>query len=211
MKKLILAAAFMMVSVAGFAQASLGIKAGYKTSLGLDQNWQSVQGLGESFRKDVSQGFNVGLMSRFGYRVYAQIEALYSYQKTAYNALDGGNVIAGETFEEHSLEVPVMFGAKLVETRNFNLRLMVGPTFCFNLGDTPADFASWDFNKRTVSFGLDCGIGVDIWVFAIDLRYKLLQQSYDYTFNSQALNTSPINAFEVSLGWKFFDTTKGRR
>ena len=150
-------------------------------------------------------------MSRFGYRVYAQIEALYSYQKTAYNALDGGNVIAGDTFEEHSLEVPVMFGAKLVETRNFNLRLMVGPTFCFNLGDTPADFASWDFNKRTVSFGLDCGIGVDIWVFAIDLRYKLLQQSYDYTFNSQALNTSPINAFEVSLGWKFFDTTKGRR
>lgn len=207
MKKFCLTAVLLLSAITAFSQVSLGIKAGYKTSLGLDQNWDAVQSLGESFHKDVSQGFNVGLMSRFGYRVYGQLEVLYSYQNTAYS--DG--IRNPETIAEHSIEVPVMFGAKLVETRHFNLRLMLGPTFCFNLGDTQLDYASWDVNKRTVSFGLDCGIGMDIWVFAIDFRYKLLQQSYDYSINSVSLNTSPINAFEISLGWKFFDTTKTRR
>ncbi len=207
MKKFLVLLTLFAVTTCSFAQVAFGVKGGYKTSLGMDENWDAVQSLGESFNKDVSQGFNVGLMSRFGYRVYAQIEALYSYQSTTYS--DG--VSAPETLIEHGIEVPVMFGAKLIETRLFNLRLMAGPTFCFNLGEDGQFVGSWSADRRTVAFGLDCGLGVDIWVFAIDFRYKLVQPTYKYHLNDITLNTSPVNAFEVSLGIKFFDHTNRRR
>ena len=54
----------------------------------------------------------------------------------------------------------------------------------------------------------DCGIGMDVWVFSIDARYRLVQPGYAYSIDEMKLNTSPINSFEVSLGWKFFDKTK---
>lgn len=210
MKKLVLAVLMLTIaSASAFSQAAFGIKGGYKTSLGLDETWSSINFENANIKKDISRGFNAGLFARFGYRVYGQLEVLYSYQKYDYTSIED-NASTTSTFLEHGLEVPVLFGAKLVSTRNFNLRLMVGPTFVFNLTDqSKLPYAEGiQTTKNVVAFGLDCGLGIDVWIFTLDLRYKLVQQSYDYSFESIAINTNPNNAFEVSLGIKFFDYTK---
>ena len=89
---------------------------------------------------------------------------------------------------------------------------MVGPTFNFNLNEEGAIVSETvDAEPRICAVGLDCGIGMDVWVFSIDARYRLVQPSYEYSYENVELNSSPINSFEVSLGWKFFDKTNKKK
>jgi hypothetical protein len=159
-------------------------------------------------------GFDVGVMLRFGYRFYGQIEANYNFVSSL-NSIgqmveDNWNGVPTQQYlTQQSINIPVMAGVKLFENKNFNLRLMVGPTFNFNIGQNGAIQAEGvDSELKTCSFGLDCGLGVDIWVFALDLRYRLVQPGYAYKVDEMVLNTNPLNSFEISLGWKIFDKTK---
>jgi hypothetical protein len=220
MKKLIIIASLLVVSLAASAQVAFGIKAGFVTSLGFEEDWKTINTENLTIKSDQAYGFDVGLMLRLGYRFYAQIETNYHFVSSLNqvgtnigNTFNGGPV---QEVTQHSINVPVLAGVKLVETRNFNLRLMVGPTFNFNLTpeseiaglDKALAVKGVDSDKRICSFGLDCGIGMDVWVFSIDARYRLVQPGYAYSIDEMKLNTSPINSFEVSLGWKFFDKTK---
>jgi hypothetical protein len=220
MKKLIIIASLLVVSLAASAQVAFGIKAGFVTSLGFEEDWKTINTENLAIKSDQAYGFDVGLMLRLGYRFYAQIETNYHFVSSLNqvgtnigNTFNGGPV---QEVTQHSINVPVLAGVKLVETRNFNLRLMVGPTFNFNLTpeseiaglDNALALKGVDSDKRICSFGLDCGIGMDVWVFSIDARYRLVQPGYAYSIDEMKLNTSPINSFEVSLGWKFFDKTK---
>lgn len=213
MKKLFVIASLVFVSVAASAQVAFGIKAGFVTSLGFEEDWSAINMDNLKMRTDQAYGFDAGLMLRLGYRFYGQIEANYHFVSSL-NQIGtniGNTFIGGEKkkVEEHAINVPVMAGVKIVETRNFNLRLMAGPTFNFNIENSGNELPlGVNADKRVCSFGLDCGIGIDVWVFAIDARYRLVQPGYAYKVNDMVLNTSPINSFEVSLGWKFFDTTK---
>lgn len=220
MKKLIVIASLLVVSLAASAQVAFGIKAGFVTSLGFEEDWKTINTENLTIKSDQAYGFDVGLMLRLGYRFYAQIETNYHFVSSLNQVgTNIGNTFNGEPVQEvtqHSINVPVLAGVKLVETRNFNLRLMVGPTFNFNLTpeseiaglDNSLAKSGVDSDKRICSFGLDCGIGMDVWVFSIDARYRLVQPGYAYSIDEMKLNTSPINSFEVSLGWKFFDKTK---
>ena len=214
MKKYFIIAAMALVSLSASAQVAFGIKAGFVTSLGFEQNWSAINFDNLKIKTDQAYGFNAGLMLRVGYRFYGQIEANYNFV-TSLNSIgqaveDTWNGVPTEQqLTEQSINIPVMAGVKLVETKNFNLRLMVGPTFNFNIGKNGAIQASGvDSELKTCSFGLDCGIGMDIWVFSLDARYRLVQPGYAYKVEDMVLNTSPINSFEVSLGWKIFDKTK---
>ncbi len=220
MKKFFLIVSFVLLSVVASAQVAFGVKAGFVSSLGFEQDWKTLNIENLILKADQAYGFDVGLMLRLGYRFYGQVEANYHFVSSLNqigtniaNTFNGGEI---QQVKEHSINVPVMAGVKLVDTKNFNLRLMVGPTFNFNL--TPAaetqglenslEQGGVDSSKRICSFGLDCGLGMDIWVFSIDARYRLVQPGYAFSINEIQLNTSPINSFEISLGWKFFDTTK---
>ena len=200
------------MSLSASAQVAFGIKAGFVSSLGFDQNWTfNAENL--KIKTDQAYGFDAGLMLRAGYRFYGQVELNYhfvsSLNEIGQMVEDTFNGKKSQTITEQSINIPVMAGVKLVETKNFNLRLMVGPTFNFNIGKNGAIQASGVASGlKTCSFGLDCGIGMDIWVFSLDARYRLVQPGYAYKVEDMVLNTSPINSFEVSLGWKIFDKTK---
>lgn len=214
MKKYFVIAAMALVSLSASAQVAFGIKAGFVTSLGFEQNWSAINFDNLKIKTDQAYGFDAGLMLRVGYRFYGQLEANYhfvsSLNSIGQSVEDTWNGVPTEQqLTEQSINIPVMAGVKLVETKNFNLRLMVGPTFNFNIGKNGAIKASGvDSELKTCSFGLDCGIGMDIWVFSLDARYRLVQPGYAYKVEDMVLNTSPINSFEVSLGWKIFDKTK---
>ena len=70
MKKFFVFIMFLSITTVSFAQFTIGIKSGYNTSLGFDMNWNFDSQRG-SISKDLSNGFNIGLMTRFGGRVYA--------------------------------------------------------------------------------------------------------------------------------------------
>jgi len=214
MKKYFVIAAMALVSLSASAQVAFGIKAGCVSSLGFEQDWSSVNFDNLTIKTDQAYGFDVGVMLRFGYRFYGQIEANYNFVSSL-NSIgqmveDNWNGVPTQQYlTQQSINIPVMAGVKLFETKNFNLRLMVGPTFNFNIGQNGAIQAEGvDSELRTCSFGLDCGLGVDIWVFALDLRYRLVQPGYAYKVDEMVLNTNPLNSFEISLGWKIFDKTK---
>lgn len=212
MKKYFIIAALALVSLSASAQVAFGIKAGFVSSLGFDQNWTfNAENL--KIKTDQAYGFDAGLMLRAGYRFYGQLELNYhfvsSLNEIGQMVEDTFNGKKSQTITEQSINIPVMAGVKLVDTKNFNLRLMVGPTFNFNIGkDGALSMDGVDSKLNICSFGLDCGIGMDIWVFSLDARYRLVQPGYTYKINEVTMNTNPVNSFEVSLGWKIFDYTK---
>lgn len=212
MKKYLIIAALALVSLSASAQVAFGIKAGFVSSLGFDQNWTfNAENL--KIKTDQAYGFDAGLMLRAGYRFYGQVELNYhfvsSLNEIGQMVEDTFNGKKSQTITEQSINIPVMAGVKLVDTKNFNLRLMVGPTFNFNIGkDGALSMDGVDSKLNICSFGLDCGIGMDIWVFSLDARYRLVQPGYTYKINEVTMNTNPVNSFEVSLGWKIFDYTK---
>ncbi|MEE0972567.1 MAG: outer membrane beta-barrel protein [Paludibacteraceae bacterium] len=212
MKKYFIIAALALVSLSASAQVAFGIKAGFVSSLGFDQNWTfNAENL--KIKTDQAYGFDAGLMLRAGYRFYGQVELNYhfvsSLNEIGQMVEDTFNGKKSQTITEQSINIPVMAGVKLVDTKNFNLRLMVGPTFNFNIGkDGALSMDGVDSKLNICSFGLDCGIGMDIWVFSLDARYRLVQPGYTYKINEVTMNTNPVNSFEVSLGWKIFDYTK---
>ena len=212
MKKYFIIAALALVSLSASAQVAFGIKAGFVSSLGFDESWDYHPEL-LTIKADQAYGFDAGIMLRAGYRFYGQVEINYhflsSLNQIGSNINDKFYGRESQQLTEQSINIPVMAGVKLVETKNFNLRLMVGPTFNFNIGkDGALATKGVDSDLNICSFGLDCGLGIDVWVFSIDARYRLVQPGYTYKINEVALNTSPINSFEVSLGWKIFDYTK---
>ena len=212
MKKYFIIAALALVSLSASAQVAFGIKAGFVSSLGFDQNWTfNAENL--KIKTDQAYGFDAGLMLRAGYRFYGQVELNYhfvsSLNEIGQMVEDTFNGKKSQTITEQSINIPVMAGVKLVDTKNFNLRLMVGPSFNFNIGkDGALSMDGVDSKLNICSFGLDCGIGMDIWVFSLDARYRLVQPGYTYKINEVTMNTNPVNSFEVSLGWKIFDYTK---
>lgn len=214
MKKYLLLIAVAALSLTASAQVAFGIKAGCVSSLGFEQDWNSIHFDNLKIKTDQAYGFDAGLMLRVGRRFYGQLEANYHFVSSLNSigqmAEDQWNgVPIQQQLTQQSINIPVMAGVKLVETKNFNLRLMVGPTFNFNIGQNGALQAEGvDSELKTCSFGLDCGLGVDIWVFTLDLRYRLVEPGYAYKVEDMVLNTSPINSFELALGWKIFDKTK---
>ncbi len=212
MKKYFIIAALALVSLSASAQVAFGIKAGFVSSLGFDQNWIfNAENL--KIKTDQAYGFDAGLMLRAGYRFYGQVELNYhfvsSLNEIGQMVEDTFNGKKSQSITEQSINIPIMAGVKLVDTKNFNLRLMVGPTFNFNIGkDGALSMDGVDSKLNICSFGLDCGIGMDIWVFSLDARYRLVQPGYTYKINEVTMNTNPVNSFEVSLGWKIFDYTK---
>lgn len=206
MKKIIIASLLLLCGTAVFAQYSFGIKAGFDTSLGFDENWNfDTDNL--KVNNKTSYGFNIGLMSRFGHRAFAQIEAVYHFETSLKNISTSLGFESGdsEKVNKHAVRIPAMFGFKIVDRENFDWYILVGPTFNFNIGKGTKYDGDVSTERKTVTFGLDCGTGFDIYCMTIDLRYKLLQADEYYKFCDKTVNLKPTSAFEVALAWRFLD------
>ena len=215
MKKLITIIALSLLSVAAMAQYSVGVKVGFNTTLGLNREWKYDN---QSFKINDTEtyGFNVGLTTRFGYRAFAQIEAVYHFETTLKNIGRALSFQPTEQVSDHWINLPVMFGFRIVQSRNFNWYLLAGPSFNFQLSSKQVTYTDEAGNSITaepvpVTFGLDCGTGFDISIVTLELRYKLTQNSEiykngDVRINSN-LNKNPDHAFEVALAFRFLDKT----
>lgn len=189
---------------------SLGVKGGYSTTLEQNQSYQEVFDIKSNLRN----GFHLGLYMRMGRTWYVQPEALFNYYN--YNSslnYENTNIFKDKKYQINTVDIPVLLGTHLVNTKMFKMRAMVGPKFSLNIGSTIADtfedIESLTQVMRETRLGLDCGIGFDIWRITLDVRYNLIQDIYKYQ-NSEGitLNNKPLHSIQASIGYRIAGNNK---
>ncbi|MDR1591530.1 MAG: PorT family protein [Prevotellaceae bacterium] len=184
------------------AQFVFGVKAGYTSSLGFNKTW-SFDANRIDLKSDLAQGMHLGLMLRTGKTFIFQPELLYNIQTVGINVTD--SLVSQRQVNLSAIDLPLLIGVKMGRNADFNFRIQFGPKFRFNAGTQAGSFNDGTIVTTTKNWqlGLDAGLGFDIWRFTLDVRYNLMPNMFHYKYiNDVELNTSPINSFTLSLGFK---------
>jgi len=221
MKKLFLIAALLLSVSLTYAQFNFGIKAGYNSSLSFSNVSSVTNGTYNlnSVQNELWNDFHAGLFARVGLgkKLYIQPELLYNIQKKNYNLTIqdaiSGQVTLNKIANINTVEVPILVGYKLLDLKILNLRAFAGPDIKFNAGST-LDFnnitgGNFDTKKlvsdiKAANLGLQIGAGVDVLMFALDVKYTLIGDMYTTKLSSVSLTNLPPSTFVISLGWKLF-------
>lgn len=183
---------------------TFGMKGGYSATLEQNQSYNDIF----NASSNLQNGFHLGLFMRMGHTWYLQPEALFNYYN--YNSslnYENSNIYKDKKYQINTIDVPVLLGVHLINTKMFKMRVMVGPKFSFNAGSTTDDafdnFNSFTQTLRNTRLGLDCGVGFDIWRITLDVRYNLIQDIYKYQ-NSEGttLNKKPLHSIQASIGYR---------
>lgn len=234
-KTFLLLVAMLMMGSAAFAGGgfdfAIGPKVGYQTAtLRFDK---------ASIKSGFSDHFTVGAFGRFTIgRLYIQPEVLYFKNSSifdveltgtgsdnVFNIPTGANVSV--TLSQMNLQVPVLVGFNIIDLNLITLRAQVGPTANFVLNSkTLVDYtinseqgiqqeANKDqkFDPKTISWGLQAGLGVDLLKrFTLDVNYNFgLSKVFEglnntvlgETFNFGNVDNEKTGLFMVTIGVKF--------
>lgn len=150
-------------------------------------------------------GITAGLFFRGNMgKLYIQPEVYFSMKggKLSYDST-GGNGL--KEIRLKSVDVPVLIGLKAFETGKFNLRVMGGPVLSIPVnktiketfsGQSSETISQDDFKK--ILWGVQAGIGIDIYMFTFDFRYEWglgkVYESNNISFRN--------NMYSLSLSWK---------
>jgi hypothetical protein len=221
MKKIIILAALLLSVTASFAQFNFGIKAGYTSSLGVNNLGSVTSGTYNlnSVNSDLSNGFQAGVFARFGFnKLYFQPEFLYDMGKKNYSMTiqdaQNNNIQFDKRVKISTLEVPLLLGYKLLDLKLVNLRAFAGPKLRFNAGSS-LDYSNLSSGGsitqdqlikdiKAAQLGLEAGVGIDVLMFTLDARYNLIKDMYQTKLSSVTIDNLQANTFVISLGWKFF-------
>jgi hypothetical protein len=209
MKKILVSILTISISACCYSQFAFGLLANYNNSLSFDENWNfDAENLKMS--NGNSHGVGLGVFIRGGSKFFVQPELTYNFMLTRMKLQVDNNQQITNNLRLSTINLPVLFGFKVLNMRFFNIRLMAGPRFRFNLG-SKGDFShsAIDVNAlpRKWQLGLDTGVGFDLGKITVDVRYNLMQDIFNYTYGLQKarINKNPINSFSVGLGIKFID------
>jgi len=234
-KTFLLIAAMLMMGNAAFAgggfDISIGPKVGYQTPI---LSYDKAQ-----IKADFSNHFTAGLFGRVTIgRIYVQPEVLYFKtsnvfetsvtgveSENLFNLPTGANV--NLTLNQMNLQVPVLVGVNVIDTKLLTLRAQAGPTANFvlqsqtlfdntytingqqeNLENPTTDEK---FDTKSIAWGLQAGVGVDLWRFTLDVNYnfglsKVFKNLNDTplgeTFDFSNIDETKQSMFMVTVGFK---------
>ena len=207
MKKILILLFVVFLSAeVSYGQFVFGLKLGYNASK-LTSNVDSV-------KASINSGFHAGAFVRFGKRVYIQPEAYYTFsggtfQNNVSNTVNNWK----QKVTIGTLDIPVLVGFKIINTKMLNWRIMVGPEVSFLVNSKVKDvnltgpITSSDINK--VNWYGQVGTGIDILFLTFDIRYQFglntvindVTKTVGTTQTSYPVN-SKNNLFLVSVGFK---------
>lgn len=229
-KTFLLIAALLMMGTAAFAGGDLftfGPKVGYQTS--------KLSYATSDIKNGFSNHFTVGIFGRVSIgRLYVQPELLYFKTSNVFDVTLGqgtnifnipDNASINVTLRQANLQLPVLVGFKILDFDLIKLRAQVGPTANFVLqSKTLVDYkvnevpgneqeagSGQGFDTRTIAWGAQVGLGVDVWKFTLDINYNFgLSKVYDVlnnttlgeTFNFANTDKTNQNLFMVTVGFK---------
>lgn len=212
MKKLILIAFVILVSIPAFSQINFGLKAGVSTTSLSMPTVKTVTSGTTSFTVDgltsAKYGFHGGAFVRltfFGF--YVQPELLFSTRTNEYtvtNVQTTASYVAKQSFNK--LDIPVMLGFKLGP-----IRLNAGPAASILINSPKDLITNPDFKNRynAMTIGYQAGLGFDLFKkLTFDLRYEGSLKKYQNQIEALTggakynLDDRP-NAFLFSVGLMF--------
>ncbi len=151
--------------------------------------------------------FHVGVFARiYKEKIYIEPSVLYSIEKKKYEISyeDISNPDINNFINIKTIDVPLLFGLKLLDLKIANLRVFAGPKLRFNAGSklSTSDLDAFISDVKKANLGFEMGAGVDVLMFALDLRYNLISNMYETKIEN--IKFDPASTFVVSLAWKLF-------
>ncbi len=199
MKKFIVVFTLLLTSSALFAQLSFGPKIGY-TANSLTTDWNTIS------QEATGSKMHFGVFVRLGERFYLQPEAVFMTKSSTFKE-DIQNLSGGDhTLDLKTVDVPILLGLKVLDLKLASFRIFGGPVASI-LVDSKESFSNASAqaifnteNFKTATWNANLGVGVDVLMFTIDLRYDYGITSVFSDDDFDLKNQS----FLVSLGWKLF-------
>ena len=206
MKKILVLLFILFLSAeVSFGQFSFGLKLGYNAST-LSTDFDDI-------KSSMNSGFHVGAQFRFGKRLYIQPEAYYTFSGATFTQ-NVDSIVDGweQDVRIGTLDIPVLLGYKIVNSKIFKLRIMAGPGVSFLVNSKVKDVSLTgpieDSDLNSVNWFAQAGAGIDVLFLTLDIRYQwgLNNMINDVTSAVGTTTTYPINSkanlFLVSLGFK---------
>ena len=208
-----------------FSKVTLGIKAGYNTSPGmnnLSSGHSSENSLSTASLK-MSGGLNTGVFGRVNFnKFYLQPEVLYSKWQKGYILSFPDNQLQEVEFNKtvyvSTLDIPLLLGYNVFVLKKSNLHLFAGPKLRLNAGSSVEQtyFHTYGTTNSTdlktditpARLGLETGFGFDFSALTVDVRYNFIQDMYHTELYSHTIDNFSANTFVVSIGWKLFMPVK---
>jgi hypothetical protein len=201
MKRILFSALILLFTSVAFAQPiiDIGLKAGVNASNLhieeghlLDDNGMTLSS--ESFTK-----MHFGAFGRIGWsRIYIQPEVYFSTK--------GGNLSSNifeltSDFDYSNVDVPLLFGLKLIKGSALDLHVMAGPVFSFvtdaNYPSELDPFLHDEFFNEHL-FGVQYGLGVDVLFLTVDARMEHSSKIYD----DPSVVSGKATTFMLTVGFK---------
>lgn len=199
MKKLILIALAIFTAGITYAQLIPGFTIGPKVGASFSKFSTDIDDL----EAEMKNTLHFGAFARIGKKVYFQPELLVNTRK---GEMRNSNLdLKAGTVKVGSLDVPLLVGYRLIDAKVFNIRAMAGPSVNKVINKTIELDEGWDDdinltedNLRDLNWGFQFGAGVDVLMFAVDLRYEIGLNDFSKLDNFDLKN----NTFTLSVGWK---------
>ncbi len=209
----------LFFSVSVFSQIDFGVKAGYNSSVGLNELSSVTSGNYnvDSIRADVKNNFQLGVFGRLNFgKIYFQPELLYTMGKKEYTVTlqDTQNQSASydKVVNISNIEVPLLVGYKVIDLiKMVNVRVFAGPKLTFNAGSSlkfenlkNITAAELEKDVKNAQLGLEAGLGVDVLKFTLDARFNVIKDMYQTKIQDVTVDDFQANTIVISLGWKLF-------
>lgn len=157
----------MLSSMAATAQTQFNPQAGL--------TFQSLTQAPDGINYKAELGWQLGLDMRFGDKLFIQPGAFLGRSVTAVSASTNvnsgatGTVVVEDDLVRTNLKLRTLLGYRIVDTYQFDIRLMVGPSYDVLMSvDDRDDKLNWnkgDFNKGL--WNIDAGVGFDMGLFTL--------------------------------------------
>lgn len=234
-KTFIILAALIVLSGSIFAQGfdlSIGPKVGYQTA--------KLSYHKEDIKSGFAEHFTIGAFARVEIgNLYVQPEILWFKSSNVFdlNTNVTHDTIIGDitipsgakldfTLKAMNIQVPILVGYKFnVIDGILAIRPQVGPTLNFvipqqtlvnqSIGSAdPTEIDKETFDTKSIAFGLQGGLGVDVLNFTLDINYNfgiskvfganiINNTSWGQYIDTNNISDAHNNMFMVTLGYKF--------
>ncbi|MFA5814832.1 MAG: porin family protein [Bacteroidales bacterium] len=212
MKKIMLAVVLSILPLTMFAQGliSFGPKIGWNSNRLTTDYAQYV--------KDCKSGFQGGVFfSIYLHKFYVQPEAYFSIKRGAFQTSFGDPLNPNSTLNIsqsvniQSIDVPVLFGFKVLDLKLIRFRIWGGPVASYMLskeytlsinGINQSERITRDDFKDAI-WSAQMGAGLDLLMLTFDIGYEFGLNSF---LTIRSLNDFNLrnNLFFCSIGWRLF-------
>ena len=197
-KPIMLLAAILLTAGAATSQVLINPQIGI--------TYQNLTDPAEFYDYKAATGFQAGADLRFGDRFFFQPGAFFGRNVTVVSVDNGETAVVEDGLVRTNLKFRAQAGYKIIDNYQFDLRVMLGPSYDVLLSvDNKDDKIEWnkgDFNGG--SRGMDAGIGFDMGYFTVSPTVSF---GLSRVFDDDVIELKDIDSkyltYGLTLGWNF--------